>query len=185
MLKLALLSAFIIGSAAQFRQQCEAPLHHGLQQCSNTSSIRYHFDLTTKKCLAFKFSGCGGNSNNFASYSECQNFCLPMDYFTCPGGTQSLKNKNGKSFCGGVEQVTCDAPNSFCLNGPFTGVCCDAGIRDKVNDDYEKECGPGKLKHQIDIGGVHIPLFGKTCDSAFCPENTKCQQGNFFAYCCA
>ncbi|EGT35553.1 hypothetical protein CAEBREN_31854, partial [Caenorhabditis brenneri] len=172
----------IVNVLAQFREQCELPLHHGVQQCTNTSSIKYHFDKDLKKCLAFKFSGCGGNANNFASYSECQNFCVPMDYFTCPGGGSPVVGKNGKSHCGGMEQLTCDGPNTFCLNGPFMGLCCDTSARDKINADYEKECGPGKQKHQIDIGGVHIPMFGKTCDSSFCPANTTCHQGNYFAY---
>ncbi|CAL2042415.1 unnamed protein product [Caenorhabditis brenneri] len=175
----------IMNVFAQFREQCELPLHHGVQQCTNISSIKYHFDKDLKKCLAFKFSGCGGNANNFASYSECQNFCVPMDYFTCPGGGSPVVGKNGKSHCGGMEQLTCDGPNTFCLNGPFMGLCCDTSARDKINADYEKECGPGKQKHQIDIGGVHIPMFGKTCDSSFCPATTKCHQGNYFAYCCA
>ncbi|CCD64402.1 BPTI/Kunitz inhibitor domain-containing protein [Caenorhabditis elegans] len=175
----------LIDVSAQFRAECEHPLHFGVQQCTNTSVVRYHFDMESKKCLAFKYTGCGGNENNFKDYSACSNFCIPMDYFTCPGGSDSVAGKNGKSHCGGMEQLKCDGPNTFCLNGPFTGICCDTRIRDKIDADYAKECGPGKLKHQIDIGGVKIPMFGKTCDSTFCPAYTKCHQGNYFAYCCA
>ncbi|CAI2353701.1 unnamed protein product [Caenorhabditis sp. 36 PRJEB53466] len=184
MLKFILPFLCALSVSAQFRGECEQPLHHGVQQCTNTSSIRFHLDSATKRCLAFKYSGCGGNANNFASYQECQSFCFPMDYFTCPAGSKAVPNKNGKVNCGGFEQLKCDGPNAYCINGPFTGLCCDSSIRDKVNDDYEKECGPGKQKHQIDIGGIEIPLFGKSCDSTFCPSNTTCHQGNYFAYCC-
>ncbi|UMM34265.1 hypothetical protein L5515_007419 [Caenorhabditis briggsae] len=185
MIKGLILLVFVAVAFAQFRPECQQPLHFGVKQCTNTSSVRFHFDTIAKKCLAFKYSGCGGNANNFVSYNDCQSFCVPMDYFTCPGGSAAVVGKNGKSHCGGMENLQCDGPNSFCLNGIFMGMCCDAGARDKMNADYEKECGPGKLKHQMDIGGINIPMFGKTCDSAFCPQNTKCHQGNYFAYCCA
>ncbi|UMM34267.1 hypothetical protein L5515_007420 [Caenorhabditis briggsae] len=185
MLKISIFLIFCLGVSAQFRPNCQQPLHFGVQQCSNSSSIRYHFDLETKKCLAFKYSGCGGNTNNFSSRQDCQFLCVPQDYFSCPGGSDPILNKNGKTSCGGRENLECDGPNGYCKRGHFVGKCCDSRIRDKIDADYAKECGPGKQKHHTDNGGIELPLFGKTCDSAFCPANTKCHQGNYFAYCCA
>ncbi|CAI5451442.1 unnamed protein product [Caenorhabditis angaria] len=171
-------------STAQFRGECEVPLHKGIQECKNTSSIRYHFDKTTQTCLAFRYSGCGGNTNNFKSHSECQQFCLPMDYFTCPVASAKIKSKDGSVNCAGMDQKECDGEHSYCVRGSFVGFCCDKRIRDKVNQDYDDECGPKQKKEKVQMSGYSIPLLGKTCDSNFCSTGYKCQQGNYYAYCC-
>lgn len=37
---------------------------------------RYYFDETIQQCQPFEYFGCSGNSNNFRSKVECENFCL-------------------------------------------------------------------------------------------------------------
>uniref|UniRef100_A0A914D6Y1 Uncharacterized protein n=1 Tax=Acrobeloides nanus TaxID=290746 RepID=A0A914D6Y1_9BILA len=37
--------------------------------------VRYAFEASSRKCRAFSFRGCNGNSNNFHSLQGCQNFC--------------------------------------------------------------------------------------------------------------
>lgn len=37
--------------------------------------VRYYYDNDEKDCRAFKYSGCGGNRNNFISLTECSRFC--------------------------------------------------------------------------------------------------------------
>ncbi|XP_037086585.1 papilin-like [Pollicipes pollicipes] len=39
------------------------------------SITRYYFDDTSKRCQQFIYSGCGGNSNNFETRSECEGSC--------------------------------------------------------------------------------------------------------------
>ena len=36
---------------------------------------RWYYENNSKKCLIFKWSGCGGNKNNFRSKIECQQKC--------------------------------------------------------------------------------------------------------------
>ena len=42
--------------------------------CNNSLS-RYYFDASSKQCVAFTFSGCGGNSNNFITLEKCRETC--------------------------------------------------------------------------------------------------------------
>uniref|UniRef100_L7LRT9 Putative bilaris n=1 Tax=Rhipicephalus pulchellus TaxID=72859 RepID=L7LRT9_RHIPC len=51
--------------------------------CNMTSSYgdctgnytRYFFDTTKKRCSKFKYSGCGGNGNNFQDIRKCRYLC--------------------------------------------------------------------------------------------------------------
>ena len=38
-------------------------------------SERYGFDSRKGVCVPFKYSSCGGNENNFSSYTKCQLYC--------------------------------------------------------------------------------------------------------------
>ncbi|CAI5451441.1 unnamed protein product [Caenorhabditis angaria] len=118
---------------AQFRPECLIPLHHGVTNCSNSSSIRYHLDSETKTCLAFKYTGCGGNSNNFKTHSECQQFCVAMDYFECPRSSAPLKNNDGTNLCWTEEHSDCDHPEAYCDRGEHVGFCCNATLRGKTS----------------------------------------------------
>ena len=53
---------------------CVAPLHHGSTSC-NQQIPRFHFDGS--KCIAFPYTGCRGNGNNFKSFLSCQCKCKP------------------------------------------------------------------------------------------------------------
>ncbi|XP_043662537.1 kunitz-type serine protease inhibitor nigrescinin-2 [Drosophila teissieri] len=39
---------------------------------------RWRYDPEQKKCVEFKFGGCDGNENNFASYKDCMSTCEGM-----------------------------------------------------------------------------------------------------------
>ncbi|KAF1751914.1 hypothetical protein GCK72_018468 [Caenorhabditis remanei] len=178
----------VLGEKSFLLPNCQQPLHHGVQNCTNTSSLRFYMDADTETCLAFKYSGCGGNSNNFETWSECGR-CFAMDYSGCPLGSKSIKNLNANhTICAHSMNEECTGPNSFCRRGAFFGTCCDKTIRDKENSDSNKKegCAPGTQKVTYKTGsGFSITLLGKTCGSNFCPQKSTCHQGNYFAYCCA
>uniref|UniRef100_A0A8R1DZV2 BPTI/Kunitz inhibitor domain-containing protein n=1 Tax=Caenorhabditis japonica TaxID=281687 RepID=A0A8R1DZV2_CAEJA len=183
-----LLLVSIVLVAAQkgyLRDNCQLPLHHGVQECTNTSSLRYYLDADTETCLAFKYSGCGGNANNFESLSEC-NLCFASDYSGCPVGSKPVPNLDSSLICENRGNSKCTGPNAYCSRGAFFGHCCDKTIRDKENSDRNPKegCGPGLKKVQVPMGSFNMALLGKTCDSKFCPEKSTCHQGNYFAYCC-
>ncbi|CAP28372.2 Protein CBG08654 [Caenorhabditis briggsae] len=178
----------VLGEKGYLLPNCQLPLHHGVQKCANTSSLRFYMDADTETCLAFKYSGCGGNENNFDSWNGCSR-CFAMDYSGCPIGSKSINNLNSNSsICAHIDNENCTGPNTYCSRGAFFGKCCDKTIRDKENSDRsEKEgCSPGTKKVTYKTGGgFSVTLLGKTCGSNFCPQKSTCHQGNYFAYCCA
>ncbi|XP_014769044.1 actinia tenebrosa protease inhibitors [Octopus bimaculoides] len=66
---------------------CFLPIGYG----TGWQSInRYYFNKKEIKCKPFKYTGVGGNSNNFPSIGKCQNTCmsvckLPSEVGTCRG----------------------------------------------------------------------------------------------------
>ncbi|NXB84754.1 TFPI2 inhibitor, partial [Vidua chalybeata] len=51
---------------------CYSPKDEGL--CSS-SVPRYYYDTKTKSCKEFRYTGCGGNANNFVTEMDCYNVC--------------------------------------------------------------------------------------------------------------
>lgn len=48
----------------------------GLDEGTGSASIpRYYYDSTQKKCIQFKYTGSGGNNNNFVSMKNCMGVC--------------------------------------------------------------------------------------------------------------
>ncbi len=42
----------------------------------NRNVQRYFFNAFKKDCEAFRYSGCGGNENNFMTYDSCKRTCV-------------------------------------------------------------------------------------------------------------
>ncbi|XP_022215335.2 kappaPI-actitoxin-Avd3c-like [Drosophila obscura] len=42
--------------------------------------IRWYYDITSKSCQPFYYSGCGGNYNRFLRKSGCSDYCMDPDY---------------------------------------------------------------------------------------------------------
>ncbi|CAI2353700.1 unnamed protein product [Caenorhabditis sp. 36 PRJEB53466] len=175
-----------LGEKGYLLPSCQLPLHHGVQKCTNSSSLRFYMDADLETCLAFKYSGCGGNSNNFETYGECVR-CFAMDYNGCAVGSKSVPNTDNSTTCATMENEKCTGPNTYCDRGAWFGICCDKTIRDKANADHNKKegCGPGLKKVEYPTGSYNVSLLGKSCGSNFCPQKSTCHQGNYFAYCCS
>mgnify|MGYP001215752192 FL=1 len=37
---------------------------------------RWYYDSSARRCMTFKFTGCYGNKNNFATKEQCESMCL-------------------------------------------------------------------------------------------------------------
>ncbi|CAH1111392.1 unnamed protein product, partial [Psylliodes chrysocephalus] len=55
---------------------CRLPVDKG--SCEEGYHKRWYFDDSRGECLAFIFSGCGGNFNNFKSYQHCIEYCREL-----------------------------------------------------------------------------------------------------------
>ncbi|KAL6740888.1 hypothetical protein Aduo_014196 [Ancylostoma duodenale] len=162
------------------RSPCNESVHLGDSNCQQAPSIRYHLDAKTLTCLPFKYTGCGGNGNNFGSSARCQIKCLPMDYLMCPANTPPIKREDGTSHCD--DQIKCPK-GSTCRRGFVVGLCCDNKAIERYNANQKPDCGNKKLVTDRSLGYPAV-LFGKSCDHNFCPEGSDCRHGHFFAYCC-
>lgn len=54
---------------------CLQPRNPGNCQPSDSIPNKYGYNPVSDTCVQFKFTGCGGNLNNFNSISECSNIC--------------------------------------------------------------------------------------------------------------
>uniref|UniRef100_A0AC35UI36 Elongation factor Ts, mitochondrial n=1 Tax=Rhabditophanes sp. KR3021 TaxID=114890 RepID=A0AC35UI36_9BILA len=140
---------------------------------------RFYFDKEWKVCLAMKYSGCGGNNNNFMSRTDCEK-CLHHDGSACTGPTESVPLvKTGKD-CG---SSVC--PKSFkCVHNVFYNECCYALDLEFIEEAFSEKCPNGKKSKGI-FRDYFQATFGKTCDDLICTDNQTCVQVNKeFAKCC-
>ncbi|CAB3396855.1 unnamed protein product [Caenorhabditis bovis] len=151
---------------------CKKPLDLGDAKCDKKPSLQYHMDAKTGLCMAFTYTGCGGNENRFDSPSLCDSLCLPVGYMTCPAFTEKLKNNKGGNDCQTDDQCPKDGYCVRRLSGG--GFCCKKSARKDLDADYASKCSASEQIAKVD-GDV---LIGKSCDSKFCPKGAKCVQGN-------
>ena len=78
---------------------------------------RYYFDAESGKCRRFIYGGCGGNQNNFASMSECMNFCNAKVPYLVANKFKSFDE------CQNICQDLLNRRPSFCLLDKVVGPC--------------------------------------------------------------
>uniref|UniRef100_A0AAZ3R218 Amyloid beta (A4) precursor-like protein 2 n=1 Tax=Oncorhynchus tshawytscha TaxID=74940 RepID=A0AAZ3R218_ONCTS len=54
------------------------------------SMARWHFDMTTRKCVRFVYGGCAGNRNNFDSEEYCMAVCKRLSNAPTPQPTDDV-----------------------------------------------------------------------------------------------
>ncbi|PIC25841.1 hypothetical protein B9Z55_018617 [Caenorhabditis nigoni] len=167
---------FVLAVSAQ-NDICLEKIEFGNSCSTAEPSIRFHFDNSTGLCMAFGYKGCGGNKNNFDTDGTCSALCKPTSINWCPVKSEPLKKTDGTVLC--KKDDDCKT-NGYCkrrLAGG--GVCCN-----KVESDYVPVCGKGRTALIVKDDGNKNMLIGKNCDSNFCPKQSKCTMGNYFATCC-
>ena len=53
---------------------CSLPRDQGVR-CGSSTLTRYYFNVATRNCETMTFNGCEGNRNNFATLTQCLNYC--------------------------------------------------------------------------------------------------------------
>jgi len=80
-------------SALTYEQICSLPRNVGvcdINQLANPA-VSYFYNSQTSACERFKYSGCHGNQNRFATEAECKTFCRVQERVTYPP-TRRRKN---------------------------------------------------------------------------------------------
>ncbi|VDO32539.1 unnamed protein product [Haemonchus placei] len=154
------------------RNPCNYSVDMGDKICGRDAAIRYHFDAETMTCLPFKYTGCGGNPNNFYTESDCRHRCTYMDHIKCPANSPPVRRPDGTASC--FKRNNECPKGSSCQIGWKTGICCDNNVLEKYNENIHPDCGDRKV----------FILLGKSCQHQFCPKGAECRRGAFYAYCC-
>ncbi|CAJ0593741.1 unnamed protein product [Cylicocyclus nassatus] len=129
---------------------CKLPREQG--NCG-TYSNRWWFNAKTGNCEEFIYSGCQGNSNNFETYKECQDYCRDArSEPQCIQGT-ALTDSNGNFIiCGGstAASTTCPA-NHYCYyDGTTYGCCPTQAYTCSLSYKSGASCGPAVTRWYYD-----------------------------------
>ncbi|VDO29864.1 unnamed protein product, partial [Haemonchus placei] len=151
------------------------------------SDGKYHFDAETGRCLPFKYTGCGGNANNFDSKSDCYLECALSN---CPVNSPPTLRPDGSAYCDREERKCPEG--SYCKYGDMYGICCDIKIRGEYQCSRKDLCPFGRERELFQKNIISLSCFdpsnstilGKSCDHQFCPLGAECHRGTYFAYCC-
>ncbi|VDK44981.1 unnamed protein product [Anisakis simplex] len=155
-------------------------------KAKSKAKVQWYYDQETEMCLAFKYNGCGGNTNRFNTIKQCERHCIPEDYGWCALSKDAFKNSDGESrVCYGHNmqpQEKCPA-DYRCKMLAFFGVCCPKRTEELFERNYRARCENGTTV-KMDRGGYETPVFGRSCADDFCPMDTRCVDQEVLAYCC-
>ncbi|KAK9886678.1 hypothetical protein WA026_017598 [Henosepilachna vigintioctopunctata] len=159
---------------------CVLPVDKGT--CEGGYNKRWYFDNERGECIAFIYSGCGGNFNNFKTFPSCIATC--KDYLvqtesppTYPVGThpcQTQFEQCAKLRCpygidAYVDENNC---NNCRCNDPCRQVECAEGTKCAI--DFNRN-------RTVDIDANFIAVCRQTNKEGHCPrmeqdDNTNCEK---------
>lgn len=125
----------------------------------------WYFNVNTKQCEQFQYSGCGGNGNRFGEKSECESRCgkegvkgegrgtSDNESGTCPNfdGCGPLKCAVIKDEKTGCEKCACTVPEEDDSKLPVGSVSGNP----TEDDEARKESG----KSALNLIGIHTFCF--------------------------
>uniref|UniRef100_A0AC35TNF6 Kunitz/Bovine pancreatic trypsin inhibitor domain protein n=1 Tax=Rhabditophanes sp. KR3021 TaxID=114890 RepID=A0AC35TNF6_9BILA len=106
---------------------CSLSSHKGVV-CGSGSSFRYFFNSKTQECQSFAYDGCDGNSNNFATIKDCQEYC---GVGNCANGGVPEINEFGQLIvCSDSNKCPSSDTECVSLNQGFSIInrCCPTRI---------------------------------------------------------
>ena len=86
--------------------------------------LRYHYNQLSRTCNQFRYSGLGGNENNFLTKAACEARC-PVFVSPCAAGAPEMDESLMPIACSAADNSTC-SPGHWCHIGASeqTTICC-------------------------------------------------------------
>ncbi|XP_039264911.2 papilin-like isoform X1 [Styela clava] len=170
---------------------CEQPKEQG--PCE-AAIQRYFYNTNTRMCELFRYGGCQGNDNNFASALECERKCtniclLPADKGPCEGLEKRYFFDKARGMCsiftyGGCEgnsnnfmslkdcRKTCRDMNPHCLEPKGRGEKVDKYEVRWMYESAERKCVP--FVYGGKGGNNNNYMTNKECKEK-CPIDDMCK----------
>ncbi|CAB4064482.1 SOD1 [Lepeophtheirus salmonis] len=136
----------INGRNATARGFCRQELSHGVQNdIVSKNTTRYFYNYDVGSCQSFQFSGIGGNSNNFYSYTECSDFCGKFE-----GVVSEVKVDSKYNISGHALLIQSNKNQKMYMDAIFEGL--------KPKTNYLIEAGLTEIKkiESSDLGSIII-----------------------------
>uniref|UniRef100_A0A914DVR7 BPTI/Kunitz inhibitor domain-containing protein n=1 Tax=Acrobeloides nanus TaxID=290746 RepID=A0A914DVR7_9BILA len=151
---------------------CTQPLHRGLPCEEAPPQAAYYFDVQSKACQEFSYSGCSGNDNLFESLNACQSFCKLAA--VCSVGMPLVQLNGELATCS--EELSCLAGYQcvFTVEGNY--CCPKPEMTCSLPRDQGTECGPSDNLHSRSTA---LFWYFSTGDSACIPFEFRGCGGNF------
>ncbi len=111
----------VVGNLFRGRTPAECKSQPDQGSCSDNIQ-RYYYDAVADDCLAFAYSGCGGDANNFLTLTGCFTFCRSAIECSCPSGAIGCSTANGCAACPPGDSnyasgTACSSPGLWCFSG--------------------------------------------------------------------
>ncbi|CAJ0953752.1 unnamed protein product, partial [Mesorhabditis belari] len=106
------------------------------RSCSPGISIRWFYDNKHAQCRSFSYRGCDGNSNNFASQKDCEDYCVQK--LKCP--PPYTNPFEAPQFCS-PQYKSCQEEHECVSVTSSNHVCCAPQVRPSLRILITKLCG--------------------------------------------
>ncbi|XP_053670896.1 papilin [Anopheles nili] len=168
--------------------------------CGNRNRVkhrkRWYYDAERETCFAFRYSGCGGNENNFHSYVACRAYCSfesnavnPCEQYETECSQLGCQYGLAKSYdpANGCERCQCNDPCADYYCPPGTQCVVDVqGAEPAVGSgsEFVGVCRPSQKPGECPQLGNATTHCNIDCHSdADCRGNNKCCQAGCARLC--
>jgi len=155
-------------------------------------AIRFYWSNSERRCKPFRFSGCGGNENNFISLEDCEHHCSTLANVE-PQATRCLRHHEAGPCGGTIKRYRWSPETNECREYFWSGCMIDGlTFNGDKNNFISKEscechclnpescvskCNFHETYHFHYLGSDHVE--GKAYSSIVC-RNLQSTIGDFF-----
>lgn len=145
---------------------------------------RYYYDNLGKACYNFKYGGCGGNENNFATKEECESKCMGETITGVRLPTIISKSKADAPYCYlKSESGNCKESHTRYHYDPYTRYCYTfsySGCGGNDNNFDTRETCERSCTQVKTIDGAVLKLTNDTCTKKMEVGHCKAMHSKYY-----